>query len=68
MCKRVVRTLIVSCPPPPTPPQAEFAVLRDYAQAQGVLTWRGERARTMVVTRASHDDVKRFWKRYSKSN
>ncbi|XP_034835175.1 general transcription factor IIH subunit 4 [Maniola hyperantus] len=48
--------------------QAEFAVLRDYAKGAGVLTWHSERARTMVVTRASHDDVKRFWKRYSKAS
>ncbi|CAH0401097.1 unnamed protein product [Chilo suppressalis] len=47
--------------------QADFVVLRDYAKQQGVLTWQSERARTMVVTRAGHDDVKKFWKRYSKT-
>lgn len=47
--------------------QADFTVLRDYARAQRVLTWESERARTMVVTRQGHDDVKRFWKRYSKT-
>ncbi|KAG7301158.1 hypothetical protein JYU34_014006 [Plutella xylostella] len=48
--------------------QADFAVLRDYAKSAGVLTWQNERSRTMVVTRAGHDDVKKFWKRYSKSS
>lgn len=48
--------------------QADFAVLRDYAKQQGVLTWQNERSRTMVVTRHGHDDVKKFWKRYSKAS
>ncbi|KAJ2948759.1 hypothetical protein O0L34_g8019 [Tuta absoluta] len=48
--------------------QADFVVLRDYAKQQAVLTWQHERSRTMVVTRAGHDDVKKFWKRYSKSS
>ncbi|KAJ0174375.1 hypothetical protein K1T71_010521 [Dendrolimus kikuchii] len=48
--------------------QADFVVLRDYARQQGVLTWQNERSRTMVVRRAGHDDVRKFWKRYSKSS
>ncbi|XP_047031034.1 general transcription factor IIH subunit 4 isoform X1 [Helicoverpa zea] len=48
--------------------QADFVVLRDYARQQGVLTWQSERSRTMVVTRHGHDDVKKFWKRYSKTS
>ncbi|GBP25834.1 General transcription factor IIH subunit 4 [Eumeta japonica] len=48
--------------------QTDFVVLRDYARAQNVLTWQNERTRTMVVTRAGHDDVKKFWKRYSKNS
>ncbi|KAJ8717562.1 hypothetical protein PYW07_005492 [Mythimna separata] len=48
--------------------QADFVVLRDYAKQQGVLTWQSERSRTMVVTRHGHDDVKKFWKRYSKTS
>lgn len=47
--------------------QAEYAVLREYAARAGFLTWSSERARTLVLTRAAHDDVKRFWKRYSKN-
>ncbi|CAH0724124.1 unnamed protein product, partial [Brenthis ino] len=48
--------------------QAEFVVLRDYAARAGYVTWASERARTLVLTRASHDDVRRFWKRHSKAN
>ncbi|CAG5020016.1 unnamed protein product [Parnassius apollo] len=47
--------------------QADFTALRDYARAAGVLTWQSERTRTALVTRAGHDDVKRFWKRYNKT-
>ncbi|XP_055902710.1 general transcription factor IIH subunit 4 [Eupeodes corollae] len=47
--------------------QADFITLRDYAQSINVLVWQSERNRTMVVTKNGHDDVKKFWKRYSKS-
>lgn len=47
--------------------QADFITLRDYAQSINVLIWQSERTRTMVVTKNGHDDVKKFWKRYSKS-
>lgn len=43
-------------------------VLRDHAVKQDVLIWQNERQRTMVVTKAGHDDVKRFWKRYNRGN
>lgn len=46
--------------------QADFEVLRDHAQELGVLTWQNTLRRTMVVTRTGHEEVKRFWKRYSK--
>ncbi|XP_063366608.1 general transcription factor IIH subunit 4 [Cydia amplana] len=46
--------------------QADFSALRDYARGSGVLIWQSERTRTVVVTRAGHDDVRRYWKRYSK--
>lgn len=48
--------------------QADFVALRDYAKQQGVLTWQNERTRTMVVKKSGHDDVRKFWKRYSKSS
>ncbi|CAH2089085.1 unnamed protein product [Euphydryas editha] len=48
--------------------QAEFAVLREFAARGGHLTWSSERARTLVLARAAHDEVKRFWKRYSKTS
>lgn len=47
--------------------QADFVTLRDYAVSINVLVWQSDRTRTMVVTKNGHDDVKRFWKRYSKS-
>nr|CAD7455154.1 unnamed protein product [Timema tahoe] len=46
--------------------QADFEVLRDHALDLGVLTWQNIPRRTMVVTKSGHEDVKRFWKRYSK--
>jgi transcription initiation factor TFIIH subunit 4 len=47
--------------------QADFTTLRDYAQSISVLVWQNDRTRTMVVTKNGHDDVKKFWKRFSKS-
>nr|CAD7402489.1 unnamed protein product [Timema cristinae] len=47
--------------------QADFEVLRDHALDLGVLTWQNIPRRTMVVTKSGHEDVKRFWKRYSKA-
>lgn len=44
----------------------DYKTLRDYAQSIGELVWENERSRTMVVTLNGHDDVKRYWKRYSK--
>lgn len=46
--------------------EADFITLRDYASSIDVLLWQNERTRTMVVTKNGHDDVKKFWKRYSK--
>lgn len=46
--------------------EADFITLRDYASSIDVLLWQTERTRTMVVTKNGHDDVKKFWKRYSK--
>lgn len=47
--------------------EADFVTLRDYAQSITVLLWQNERTRTMVVTQKGNDDVKRYWKRYSKN-
>lgn len=46
--------------------EPDFITLRDYATSIEVLLWQNERTRTMVVTKNGHDDVKRYWKRYSK--
>ncbi|KAK6624480.1 hypothetical protein RUM43_004165 [Polyplax serrata] len=48
--------------------QADFEALRDHANELGVLVWENDKKRTMVVTRSGHDDVKKFWKSYSKAN
>ncbi|XP_058790249.1 general transcription factor IIH subunit 4 [Phymastichus coffea] len=46
--------------------QTDFQVLRDHALSMGVLIWQNDRKRTIVVTKAGYDEIKRFWKRYSK--
>ncbi|KAH8307414.1 hypothetical protein KR044_011705 [Drosophila immigrans] len=46
--------------------QNDFVTLRDYAQSINMLVWQNERTRTMVVQKNGHDDVKRYWKKYSK--
>ena len=48
--------------------QADFEVLKNYAQELGVLVWHNPPRRTMVVTKNGHDDVKRFWKKHSKGS
>ena len=48
--------------------QADFEVLKNYAQELGVLVWHNPSRRTMVVTKNGHDDVKRFWKKHSKGS
>ncbi|CAB0039863.1 unnamed protein product [Trichogramma brassicae] len=47
--------------------QTDFEVLRDYAQSVSALTWHSDKKRAMVITREGHDDVKKYWKRYSKN-
>ncbi|XP_053614279.1 general transcription factor IIH subunit 4 [Plodia interpunctella] len=48
--------------------QADFTLLRDFARQQRVLSWHSERARSMLVTRAGHDLVRKFYKRHSKAS
>ncbi|KAL3871360.1 hypothetical protein ACJMK2_039367 [Sinanodonta woodiana] len=48
--------------------QSDFELLRDYAQDLGVLVWDNPSKRVMVVSRAGHDDVKKFWKRQKAGN
>lgn len=48
--------------------QADFNVLKEYAHSNGYLIWSHKEKRTMVVEKSGHDDVKKFWKRYSKGN
>ncbi|KAK2148342.1 hypothetical protein LSH36_501g01137 [Paralvinella palmiformis] len=44
--------------------QSDFELLRDYAKDIGVLVWDNAKKRVMIVTRAGHDDVRRFWKHH----
>ncbi|XP_018567144.1 general transcription factor IIH subunit 4 [Anoplophora glabripennis] len=48
--------------------QADFNVLKEYAQSNGSLIWCNKEKRTLVINKYAHDDVKKFWKRYSKGN
>ncbi|KAJ8949377.1 hypothetical protein NQ314_008237 [Rhamnusium bicolor] len=48
--------------------QADFNVLKEYAQSNGSLIWCNKEKRTLVINKSAHDDVKKFWKRYSKGN
>ncbi|KAF7283905.1 hypothetical protein GWI33_022736 [Rhynchophorus ferrugineus] len=48
--------------------QADFNVLREYAQSNGVLIWCNKEKRTLVVNKNAHDDVRKFWKKYSKGS
>ena len=44
--------------------QSDFETLRKYADDLNVLLWANMSKRLMVVSKAGHDDVKRFWKRH----
>ncbi|CAH1782954.1 unnamed protein product [Owenia fusiformis] len=46
---------------------ADFEMLRDYAKDLNVLVWEKPKNRVMIVSKAGHDDVKRFWKRHKTS-
>ncbi|XP_060536388.1 general transcription factor IIH subunit 4 [Cylas formicarius] len=48
--------------------QADFNVLKEYAQSMGVLIWCNKEKRTLVINKNAHDDVKKFWKKYSKGS
>lgn len=46
--------------------QADYTVLRDQARTLEVLIWCNDAKRTVLVTKEGHEDVRKFWKRYSK--
>ncbi|XP_066152269.1 general transcription factor IIH subunit 4 [Euwallacea fornicatus] len=48
--------------------QADFNVLKEYAQTNDVLIWCNKEKRTLVIDKNAHDDVKKFWKKYSKGS
>jgi transcription initiation factor TFIIH subunit 4 len=47
--------------------QRDYELVRDYAQDIGVLVHSSDQKRTVVVTKDGHDDVRKFWKRHSKT-
>ncbi|XP_060582380.1 general transcription factor IIH subunit 4-like [Ruditapes philippinarum] len=47
--------------------QSDFEKLRDYAKELGVLVWDNNNKRVMVVSRAGHDSVKKYWKQQKQS-
>ncbi|KAG5873371.1 hypothetical protein JTB14_022974 [Gonioctena quinquepunctata] len=46
--------------------QADFNVLKEYTKSNRCLIWYNKEKRTLVINKSAHDDVKKFWKRYSK--
>ena len=47
--------------------QNDYNSLRDHAQSTDSIIWSNDKTRVMIVSKTGHDDVKKFWKRYSKS-
>jgi len=43
--------------------QGDFEMLKKYAEDQNVLLWGNNQKRLMVVSKAGHDDVKKYWKK-----
>ncbi|OON20862.1 Transcription factor tfb2 [Opisthorchis viverrini] len=41
---------------------ADFEMVRDFAKSIGVLLWENPERRLMVVSKAGHEDVRKFWK------
>ncbi|KAJ3650249.1 hypothetical protein Zmor_021947 [Zophobas morio] len=48
--------------------QADFNILKEYAETNGYLIWCNKEKRTLIINKSAHDDVKKFWKRYSKGS
>ncbi|GAB6030558.1 hypothetical protein CHUAL_007424 [Chamberlinius hualienensis] len=46
----------------------DFETLRNYARDMDVLIWDNPANRVVVVSRAGHDSVKKFWKRQKQSS
>ncbi|XP_059481929.1 general transcription factor IIH subunit 4 [Neocloeon triangulifer] len=46
--------------------QSDYSVLRDHAKTLEVLIWNNDQKRTVVVTKEGHEEVRKFWKRFSK--
>ena len=48
--------------------EADFEVVKQYAENLGVLIWANATNRTVVVTKEGHDPVKKFWKQQNRGN
>lgn len=46
--------------------QADYELLRNYSQDRGVLVWKNDQTRVMIVSKAGHDPVKKYWKRQAR--
>ncbi|TRY75255.1 hypothetical protein TCAL_10082 [Tigriopus californicus] len=46
--------------------QGDYETVKNYADSQGVLNWSNDQNRTIIVSRAGHDDVRKFWRRHSR--
>jgi transcription initiation factor TFIIH subunit 4 len=46
---------------------SDFEIIRDFARERGISLWDSDQKKTLVVTKDSHEEVKRFWRKQSKS-
>ncbi|XP_023344545.1 general transcription factor IIH subunit 4 [Eurytemora carolleeae] len=46
--------------------QADYEMVRSYAEQSGCVVWSSEQRRTLVVTQDGHNSVRKFWKQNSK--
>ena len=47
--------------------QADYEVVKNYAENLNYLVWSSAKNRTIIVTKEGHDPVKKFWKHHSKN-
>jgi len=46
--------------------QADFELVKNYAENTGHLVWSNSRNRTVIVTKDGHEPVRKFWRQHSK--
>ena len=47
--------------------QADYEVVKNYAENLNYLVWSNARNRTIIVTKEGHDPVRKFWKHQSRT-